>query len=186
MDKNRDVLYHLPTLLVHVVIEWPLERMGLSFYDYCSFQSKITTPKHIWGECNLSYYVSCTIIIMIGSIIPHQIGIGKFRVSWYCASIAAPNAFSLPCLLPFNLLQFPSQVSFIYYVSTCTGEGCWILLLLLKITLRSRECVSMGAAGTQTRRSLGHHLLHQLILRPRALFYRTDLTRKGGKGIFEM
>ena len=26
-----------------------------------------------------------------------------------------------------------------------------------------RECVSMGAAGAQTRRSLGHHLLHLLI-----------------------
>ena len=28
-----------------------------------------------------------------------------------------------------------------------------------------RECVSMGAAGARTRRSLGHHLLHPLILR---------------------
>ena len=28
-----------------------------------------------------------------------------------------------------------------------------------------RECVSTGAAGAQTRRSLGHHLLHPLILR---------------------
>ena len=28
-----------------------------------------------------------------------------------------------------------------------------------------RECVSRGAAGAQTRRSLGHHLLHPLILR---------------------
>ena len=27
-----------------------------------------------------------------------------------------------------------------------------------------------GAAGAKTRRSLGHHLLHPLILRPRALF----------------
>jgi hypothetical protein len=29
----------------------------------------------------------------------------------------------------------------------------------------SRECVSTGAAGARTRRSLGHHLLHLLILR---------------------
>ena len=29
----------------------------------------------------------------------------------------------------------------------------------------AKECVSMGAAGAQTRRSLGHHLLHPLILR---------------------
>ena len=28
-----------------------------------------------------------------------------------------------------------------------------------------RECVSTGAAGARTRRSLGHHLLHPLILR---------------------
>ena len=28
-----------------------------------------------------------------------------------------------------------------------------------------RECVSTGAAGSQTQRSLGHHLLHPLILR---------------------
>jgi hypothetical protein len=30
---------------------------------------------------------------------------------------------------------------------------------------QSRECVSTGAAGARTRRSLGHHLLHLLILR---------------------
>ena len=52
-----------------------------------------------------------------------------------------------------------------------------------------RECVSTGAAGAQTRRSLGHHLLHPLILRllyyvhplilrPTTLFYRTDCTRR--------
>ena len=29
----------------------------------------------------------------------------------------------------------------------------------------SRECVSMGAVGARTRRSLKHHLLHPLILR---------------------
>ena len=28
-----------------------------------------------------------------------------------------------------------------------------------------RECVSTSAAGARTRRSLGHHLLHPLILR---------------------
>ena len=42
----------------------------------------------------------------------------------------------------------------------------------------SRECVSTGLAGARTRRSLGHHLLHPLILRPRALFDRTDCTRR--------
>ena len=51
-----------------------------------------------------------------------------------------------------------------------------------------RECVSIGAAGAQTRRTLGHHLLHlqifeafstywnPQILRSRTLFYRTDST----------
>jgi hypothetical protein len=29
----------------------------------------------------------------------------------------------------------------------------------------NRECVSTGAAGARTHRSLGHHLLHPLILR---------------------
>ena len=31
--------------------------------------------------------------------------------------------------------------------------------------VKSRECVSAGAAGARTRRSLGNHLLHPLILR---------------------
>ena len=31
--------------------------------------------------------------------------------------------------------------------------------------VKSRECVSAGAAGARTRRSLGYHLLHPLILR---------------------
>ena len=41
-----------------------------------------------------------------------------------------------------------------------------------------RECVSTGAAGAQTCRSLGHHLLHPRILKSRALFFRTDYTRR--------
>ena len=32
-------------------------------------------------------------------------------------------------------------------------------------TTYSRECVRVGAAGAQTRRFLGHHLLHSLIFR---------------------
>ena len=47
-----------------------------------------------------------------------------------------------------------------------------------KMVLLYRECVSTGAAGAQTRRSLGHHLLQPQILRPRALFYRTDCRSK--------
>ena len=41
--------------------------------------------------------------------------------------------------------------------------------LIVTITRRHEEinweCVSTGAAGAQTRRSLGHHLLYPLILR---------------------
>ena len=32
-----------------------------------------------------------------------------------------------------------------------------------------RECVRAGAAGARTRRTLGHHLLHPLILKPLVL-----------------
>ena len=43
---------------------------------------------------------------------------------------------------------------------------------------RPLSCISTGAAGTKTRRSLGHHLLHPQILRPRALFCKKkDCTR---------
>ena len=37
--------------------------------------------------------------------------------------------------------------------------------LRLQYSPISRECVSTGAAGAQTRRSLGHHLFHPQILR---------------------
>ena len=39
-----------------------------------------------------------------------------------------------------------------------------IFTYLPKVIHNTRECVSTGAAGAQTRRSLGHHLLHPLIL----------------------
>ena len=38
-------------------------------------------------------------------------------------------------------------------------------IVLFGFFYKCRECVSTGAAGVQTRRSLGHHLLHPLILR---------------------
>ena len=43
----------------------------------------------------------------------------------------------------------------------------WFFLWAPNFLLLSkfRECVSTGAAGAQTRKSLGHHLLHLLILR---------------------
>ena len=44
----------------------------------------------------------------------------------------------------------------------------------LNIT-QNRECVRAGAAGSQTRRFLGHHLLHPLILRLLVLCAPADL-----------
>ena len=40
---------------------------------------------------------------------------------------------------------------------------------------KSRECVRAGAAGSRTRRSLGHHLLNPLILRLLVLCAPADL-----------
>ena len=53
-----------------------------------------------------------------------------------------------------------------------------ILTISWREDAQARECVSKGTAGAQTRRSLGHRLLHPLIMRPRALFDRTDCTRR--------
>ena len=47
----------------------------------------------------------------------------------------------------------------------CKIEGSIREVQNFEATLFVRECVSTGAAGAQTRRSLGHHLLHPLILR---------------------
>ena len=42
-------------------------------------------------------------------------------------------------------------------------NNCVLSSLYYKTSIR--ECVRVGAVGAQTRRSLGHHLLHPLILR---------------------
>ena len=55
-------------------------------------------------------------------------------------------------------------------------DQLWSFLHSIPKECSNRECVSTGAVGEQTCRSLGHHLLHPMILRPRALFYRTDCT----------
>ena len=55
-------------------------------------------------------------------------------------------------------LLFPTETLFmINFIMGVSHEG--------KITIGSRECVSTGATDARTRRSLGHHLLHPLILR---------------------
>ena len=38
-------------------------------------------------------------------------------------------------------------------------------MYIIGIKTHNRECISTGAAGARTRKSLGHHLLHPLILR---------------------
>ena len=46
-----------------------------------------------------------------------------------------------------------------------TDEKKSTLILCMHLHTMYRECVSMGAAGAQTHRSLGHHLLHPKTLR---------------------
>ena len=49
------------------------------------------------------------------------------------------------------------------------------LYIYLKYVIDTcRECVSMGAAGAQIRRSVGHHLLHPQILRLLVLLKLAD------------
>ena len=47
---------------------------------------------------------------------------------------------------------------------------------------KGRECVSTGAAGARTRRSLGHHLLHPLILRLLVLCAPADFETQSSPG----
>ena len=54
---------------------------------------------------------------------------------------------------------------------TNSGKGS---LPYLSVDILHRECVSMGAAGARTHRSLGHHLLHPTILRLLVLCAPTD------------
>ena len=49
-------------------------------------------------------------------------------------------------------------------------------------SIMSRECVSAGAAGARTRRSLGYHLLHPLILRLLVLCAPADLRLRALQG----
>ncbi len=45
------------------------------------------------------------------------------------------------------------------------GLTSFLNFLVISNVSKSRECVRTGAAGARTRRFLGHHLLHPLILR---------------------
>ena len=52
-----------------------------------------------------------------------------------------------------------------YHLIIWEEHKIWRNLTLRFDITKCRECISTGAAGEQTRRSLGHHLLHPLILR---------------------
>ena len=67
-------------------------------------------------------------------------------------------------ILPYNNSPdktFGQKFTFVYFMHTRQTECLW--QRLISINVSDRECVSTGAAGA--RRSLGHHLLHPLILR---------------------
>ena len=92
--------------------------------------------------------------------------------------------------------SYPSEELEIYFSLYSTKENCYVsekvlmpalpssenndqgLFTILKILAlkfyKSRECVSRGAAGARTRRSLEHHLLHPQILMLLVLSAPTD------------
>ena len=81
----------------------------------------------------------------------------------WCTSSRVPAGYKDLCafFIQNDQLQtaFALWIEYLYFL--------WLIIILLgdKHTTLHRECVSMGAAGARTRRSLGHHLLHSLILR---------------------
>ena len=68
----------------------------------------------------------------------------------------------------------------IYYIGAPVAFKTWwghqyIVGKICSLWLeQGRECISMGAAGARTHRSLGHHLLHPTILRLLVLCAPTD------------
>ena len=66
-----------------------------------------------------------------------------------------PQAYELVTVMPSFVLDTDEVIE--AAVEGYGNTGCGVS--------EFRECVSTGAAGAQTRRSLGHHLLHPLILR---------------------
>ena len=80
------------------------------------------------------------------------------------------SSFVDPSVLRFNARFTRGKSHWVEFISE-TNLPIAIHLHLcffnVKVLVKSNssECVSMGAVGAQTRRSLGHHLLHPLILR---------------------
>ena len=79
----------------------------------------------------------------------------------------------------FGLVLFGTIVIKVVFYELCTIK-CQNILLTYVIIIHiprsefCREYVSTGAASAQTRRSLGHHLLHPQILRLLLLLAPTD------------
>jgi hypothetical protein len=67
-----------------------------------------------------------------------------------------------PCLVGIGLTHNTGTIHTSFIRSMEYGGN---VSLKVSFTMCTRECVSTGAAGARTHRSLGHHLLHPLILR---------------------
>ena len=86
------------------------------------------------------------------------------------------HTFSMALYHKWNVKNdFAYLLTFFSLISEGLGGVCWLL------SISSKECISIGALGARTHRSLIHHLLHLQILRlivliahailkPRALF----------------
>ena len=64
----------------------------------------------------------------------------------------------------------------------CLFSNVYVEPALKVIKPGDRECVSMGAAGAKTRRSLGHLLLHPLDLRLLVLCALADFETQSSPG----
>ena len=76
--------------------------------------------------------------------------------------VSGPNRFRCHFLIGIAR-SFEWILGLIFRSIHSTCQGC--ILKYYKVRSPFRECVSTGAAGTRTRRFLGHHLLYPLILR---------------------
>ena len=72
------------------------------------------------------------------------------------------------------ILEFLHYFEYLIISATLQSAYSVIVLLSHKHKMSLRECLSMGAAGAQTHKSLGHHLLHLQILRILVLLKPAD------------
>ena len=101
--------------------------------------------------------------------------------NWTDVTVVIPGAADQNYLQSKLQNQYLLDLSKLFWTGTnvlfcvCTSPKCseWLqtnldlgnVIKMIRSTGSDRECVSTGAAGARTRRSLGHHLLHPLILR---------------------